>query len=94
MQAFERRVYSFRYTRRGETNMWDAETGTETTVPADAAWDGPGVRLEASAERQEWIQVAIEWTGDSDPDEIRDDAAEQADAEFRRRHPDAVLADS
>jgi hypothetical protein len=92
MRRDERWVFSFRYTRRGLTNLWERTGGTAIEIKRETAWGGPGLRLGESTERIEWIEVAIELTGDDDLDEARDRAGGRADAEFRRRHPRAALA--
>ncbi len=93
MRTDKRWIFSFRYTRRGQTNLWERTGGTAIEVKPKTAWDGPGLRLGEPTERIEWIDVAVELTGDDDLDEARDEAGERADAEFRRRHPPAALAD-
>jgi hypothetical protein len=92
MRRDERWVFSFRYTRRGLTNLWERTGGTEIEIKPETAWAGPGLRLGEPNERIEWIDVAIELTGNDDLDEARAEAGERADAEFRRRHPTADLA--
>ena len=92
MRRDKRWVFSFRYTWRGQTHLWDRTGGTAIEIKRETAWDGPGLRLGESTERIEWIEVAIELTGDDDLDEARAAAGERADAEFRRRHPSADLA--
>ena len=92
MRTDERWVFSFRYTRRGLTNLWERTGGTEIEIKHRTAWDGPRLRLGEPNERIEWIDVAVELTGDDDLDEARAEAGERADAEFRRRHPTADLA--
>jgi hypothetical protein len=93
MRRDKRWVFSFRYTRRGQTNLWERTGGTAIEIKRETAWDGPGgLRLGEPKERIEWIDVAVELTGNDDLDETRDKAGERADAEFRRRHPTADLA--
>jgi hypothetical protein len=92
MRTDERWVFSFRYTRRGLTNLWERTGGTAIEIKHATTWDGPGLRLGEPNERIEWIDVAIELTGNDDLDEARAEAGERADAEFRRRHPTADLA--
>src|SRR5512142_228839 len=88
----ERWVFSFRYTRRGQTNHWDRTGGTAIEIKRETAWAGPGRRLGEHNERIEWIEVAVELSGGADLDEARDEAGERADAEFRRHHPRAALS--
>jgi hypothetical protein len=92
MRPDERWVFSFRYTRRGQTNLWDRTGGTAIEIKPKTAWDGPGLRLGEPNERIEWIDVAVELTGGNALDEARAEAGERADAEFRRRHPTSDLA--
>jgi hypothetical protein len=92
MRTDERWIFSFRYTRRGLTNLWERTGGTEIEIKPKTAWDGPGIRLGEPKERIEWIEVAVELTDGADLDEARAEAGERADAEFRWRHPPADLA--
>ena len=92
MRRDERWVFSFRYTRRGQTTLWDRTGGTAIELKRETAWGGPGLQLGEHNERIEWIDVAIELTGDEDLDEARAAAGERADAKFRRRHPPADLS--
>jgi hypothetical protein len=92
MRRDERWVFSFRYTRRGQTHLWERTGGTAIEIKRETAWDGPGLRLGEPKERIEWIEVAVELTDGADLDEARAAAGERADAEFRRRHPPADLA--
>jgi hypothetical protein len=45
MRTDERWVFSFRYTRRGQTNLWERTGGTAIEIKPKTAWDGPGLRL-------------------------------------------------
>ena len=92
MRRDKRWVFSFRYTRRGQTHFWERTGGTMIEIKRETAWGGPGLRLGESNERIEWIEVAIGLTDGADLDEARAAAGERADAEFRRRHPTADLA--
>jgi hypothetical protein len=92
MRTDKRWVFSFRYTRRGQTNLWERTGGTAIEIKRETAWAGPGLRLGEHNERIEWIEVAVELSGGAALDEARAAAGERADAEFRRRHPTADLA--
>jgi hypothetical protein len=77
MRTDKRWVFSFRYTRRGLTNLWERTGGTAIEIKRETAWDGPGLRLGEHNERIEWIDVAVELSGGDDLDEARAEAGEE-----------------
>ena len=97
MQAKKKWIFSFRYTRRGTTSLWDRGKGDCREDPPDDSWRSPGAWLEEQTEKLEWIYVSVEKTIDTEDDiedwreESLDEAEESADAEFQRRHPEAKL---
>jgi hypothetical protein len=45
MRRDKRWVFSFRYTRRGLTHLWERTGGTAIEIKRETAWDGPRLRL-------------------------------------------------
>lgn len=97
MQVIKPCIFSFSYVRRGQTNSWDRARGQLDPNPTGDLWRGQGVRLAQHNDKSEWIEVALERAIDTEDDiaewleEACDEAEDVADAEFKRRHPEATL---
>ena len=96
MTPVQRRLLiSFRYERRGQTNLWDRTGFQVVDDPPGDQWRTSQVYVGEQSERLEWIYVQIESTILSEDDtalwkeEAVDEAQDLADSEFRRRHPGA-----
>lgn len=97
MSIHHRVRISFRYVRRGQTTLWDCVgRDIEETVPDDV-WRETPVYVGEHNDKSEWIYVQIEQSVQSEDEmascleEAEDDAQDQADQEFQRRHPEATL---
>jgi hypothetical protein len=85
----KRCVFSFRFTRRGQTNLWDLDEPTKYEVSPDPSPTEPAATLADHTDKLEWYETALGLDDDDDLDEARDRAYAAAFAKFRERHPDA-----
>lgn len=93
MSSADRWVFSFLYTRRGLTDLWDSAKAKATKVAPGGPWEGPGTRFAATDGKLEWVEVAVEADPAADRDDLLDDAEQQADAFFLGYHPEADIAE-
>lgn len=90
-------LISFRYERRGQTNLWDRTGFQVLDGPPGDQWRTSQVYVGEQSQRLEWIYVQIETTILPEDDtalwkeEAVDEAQSLADDESRRRHPGAFL---
>jgi hypothetical protein len=85
MQAKKRWVFSFRYTRRGATSLWDRDRCDSREDPVGDSWRGPGAWVEEQTEKLERIYVSVEKTIDTEDDieAWREEALDEGCAQSR-----------
>ena len=90
MSSRKRTVFSFLYARRGETTLWDRKGFDQSEASEDEA---PGAKLGVHDHKLEWYRVVVEFLPDEEREEACDRAEDEAEAEFRKHHPNALLAE-
>ncbi len=91
------RCFEFRFTRRGQTNLWELDSALFGREPAGTGEDGEA-RLGQNDDKTAWIDVFIRVSAsDMSSDDERDAHYERAEklavAKFKERHPEAEVLD-
>ena len=91
MTSEELWLFSFRFDRRGQTNLWALES--EQHIKAPVGWCGPGqpVRFEIRRDERAWIEVEKALPLDADIEAEIDEAEFLARSFFSEQFPDADL---
>ena len=84
-------LFSFRFDRRGRTNLWALEGRRHDIAPVGYQAVHGRARPEVFGERREWIEVPFELSADACTAEEEDDAEDLARTCFKLRHPGTDL---
>jgi hypothetical protein len=84
-------LFSFRFDRRGTTNLWAVARRSREWAPVDYRQRVGDVRFEVDRERLVWIEVQRETASSTYSAEEEVEAEAAARAFFKRQRPGAAL---